>query len=265
MLEGIAAKKRDQLDNLPQDPAGAIRGLQDYEFMDPQARQKFQELLAMLQQQVLQQTFQGMQQALNEMTPERVAEMRQMMRDLNDMLEAQARGQDPNFEQFMHKWGHFFGPDVKSLDDLMEHMRRQMAAMKQIMDSMTPEQREPAPGDDAGNHAGPWVATADGAAPQNLGQTMRPDDWRRGYRFSGDESLSLAEAMRMMDRLKDYDDLERDLKDVRDWNDFANLDDDKMRDLLGEEERRADAATQPDRQDARRRGVCPQNHGAATS
>jgi uncharacterized protein with von Willebrand factor type A (vWA) domain len=42
--------------------------------------------------------------------------------------------------------------------------------------------------------------------------------------------------MRMMDRLKDYDDLERDLKEVRDWNDFANLDDDKVRDLLGEEE-----------------------------
>ena len=38
-----------------------------------------------------------------------------------------------------------------------------------------------------------------------------------------------------MDRLNDYDDLEKQLKDVRDWNDFANLDDDKIQDLLGEE------------------------------
>jgi len=37
--------------------------------------------------------------------------------------EARARGQDPNFEQFMHKWGHFFGPDVKSLDDLLADLR----------------------------------------------------------------------------------------------------------------------------------------------
>ena len=41
--------------------------------------------------------------------------------------------------------------------------------------------------------------------------------------------------MRLMDRLNDYDELERELKDVRDWNDLANLDDDKIRDLLGEE------------------------------
>jgi len=236
MLEGIAAKKRDQLDNLPQDPVGAIRGLQDYEFMDQEARQKFQELLSMLQQQVLQQTFQGMQQALNEMSPEQIGEMRQMMRDLNEMLEARARGEDPNFEQFMHKWGHFFGPDVKSLDDLLDHMRRQMAAMQQIMDSMTPEQREQLQGMMQAIMQDPGLQQEMSRLQDNLGQAMRPEDWRRGYRFSGDESMSLSEAMRMMDRLKDYDDLERDMKDVRDWNDFANLDDDKVRDLLGEEE-----------------------------
>src|SRR5215211_6550555 len=70
MLERIADKKREQLDQLPNDPAGQIRGLNDYEFMDPKAREQFQELLAMLQQQVLQQTFQGMQQALGSMSPE---------------------------------------------------------------------------------------------------------------------------------------------------------------------------------------------------
>jgi uncharacterized protein with von Willebrand factor type A (vWA) domain len=71
---------------------------------------------------------------------------------------------------------------------------------------------------------------------QNLGQAMQPpDEQRRGRRFSGDDSLSLSEAVRLMDRLNDYDELERDLKDVRDWNDFANLDGDKIRDLLGEE------------------------------
>jgi uncharacterized protein with von Willebrand factor type A (vWA) domain len=35
-----------------------------------------------------------------------------MLRELNEMLEAQRRGEDPNFEQFMHKWGHYFGPDI---------------------------------------------------------------------------------------------------------------------------------------------------------
>ncbi|MDP9367499.1 MAG: VWA domain-containing protein, partial [Chloroflexota bacterium] len=113
LLEQMAARKLDQLGGLPSDPGGMIRELHEYEFMDPEARRRFQELLAMLQQQVLQSTFQGMQQALGQMTPEDIGEMRQMMRDLNEMLEARQRGEDPNFQEFMHKWGHFFGPGIE--------------------------------------------------------------------------------------------------------------------------------------------------------
>jgi len=241
MLEQIAQKKLDQLDALPSDPGGAIRGLNDYDFMDPEARQQFQELLAMLQQQVLQSTFQGMQQALSEMTPEDVAEMRRMMSDLNEMLEAKRRGEDPNFEQFMHKWGHFFGPDVKSLDDLMAQMQQRLGAMQQLMESMSAEQREQLQGMMQAVLQDEGLRSEMARLGENLGRLMTPGpegsrDWRNRYRFSGDESLSLSEAVRMMDRLRDYDQLEEDLKDVRDWNDLAHLDDDKVRDLLGEEE-----------------------------
>ena len=115
----MAERRLQQLDALPKDPAAAIRALTDYDFMTPEARQQFQELLAMLQQQMTQQTFQGMQQALSQMTPEDIAEMRQMMQELNEMLEARRRGEDPGFQEFMHRWGHFFGPGLNSLDDLM--------------------------------------------------------------------------------------------------------------------------------------------------
>jgi uncharacterized protein with von Willebrand factor type A (vWA) domain len=104
-LRQIAAKKRAELEELPGDPAGAIKALQQYDFMSPAARQKFQDLLDMLQQQVLQQTFQGMRQALGDMTPEDISQMRQMMSELNDMIEAHNRGEPTNFEQFMHRWG----------------------------------------------------------------------------------------------------------------------------------------------------------------
>ena len=61
----------------------AIKGLQDYEFMDPEAQRMFQELLKGLQQQMLQSFFQGMQQALGNMTPQDLERMREMLRDLN--------------------------------------------------------------------------------------------------------------------------------------------------------------------------------------
>lgn len=240
MLEQLAAKRREQLDQLPDDPGGAIRALQDYDFMDPSARQQFQDLLAMLQQQVLQQSFQGMQQSLSQMSPEDVGEMRQMMQDLNEMLEARQRGEggpgSEDFEHFMHKWGHYFGPDVKSLDDLMERMQRQMQAMRQLMQSMSPDQRGQLESLVQSLMQDEGLRSEMDRLNQNLGMQMPPEEGRSRHRFSGDESLTLAEAMRMMDRLRDYDELEQQLRDVHDWNDLAAIDDQKFRDLVGEEE-----------------------------
>jgi uncharacterized protein with von Willebrand factor type A (vWA) domain len=237
LLNSIAEKRNQQLDELPDDPAGQIRGLQQYDFMDSQARQKFQELMDQLQQQMLNQTFQGMQQSLSEMSPEQISETRQMMSDLNDMLEAKNRGEDPGFEQFMHKWGHYFGNNIRSLEDLIEHMRQQTAAMQQLMDSMSPEQRSELQGMMQAIMQDPGLQQEMARMQQNLQQTMRPEDWRRSYDFSGDESLSLQQAMRMMDQMNELDELEKQLRDVRDWNDFANIDQDKVQELLGEDTR----------------------------
>ncbi len=178
-----------------------------------------------------------MQQALGQMTPEDIGEMRQMMRDLNEMLEARQRGEDPNFSEFMHKWGHFFGPGIENLDQLLEHMQRQMAAMQQLMESMTPEQRGQLEGMVQAIMQDEGLQQEMGRLGQNIGQMLPPDQWRNRFRFSGDESLSLSEAMRMMDRLKEFDELEGQLRDVQDWTDLARLDDDKVRDLLGDEGR----------------------------
>ena len=45
VLENVANKKLQYLDQLPQDPAGQIKSLTEYDFMDDQARQEFQELV----------------------------------------------------------------------------------------------------------------------------------------------------------------------------------------------------------------------------
>ncbi len=236
MLEQMAEKKLGQLDALPNDPAGQIKELTDYDFMTPEARQQFNELLAMLQQQVLQQAFQGMEQALSEMTPEDIGEARQMMQELNEMLERQQRGEDPNFDEFMHRWGHNFAPGLKNIDELMEHLQQRMGAMQQLMQSMSAEQRQQLQGMMQSVMQDEGVRQEMERLGQNLAQMMPPGDWRSRYQFSGEESLTLAEAMRMMERLQHLDELEQDLREVRDWNDLADLDDDRVRDLLGEEE-----------------------------
>ncbi|HUG15060.1 MAG TPA: VWA domain-containing protein, partial [Thermomicrobiales bacterium] len=235
MLERMAEKKLQTLDNLPDDPAGQIKELTEYDFVVPEAREKFQELLNQLQQQVLQQTFQGMQQSLQNMTPEDMAGMRQMLSDLNEMLEEKARGGEPDFERFMHKHGHHFGPGVNSLDDLMDRMAQQMAAMQSLMDSMTPEQRAELWGAMQAVMDDPGIQQEMGRLAENLGQVMGENPYAQQYRFGGDQNLSLDEALRLMDRLHDIDDVEDQLRGVRDWRDLEHVNDQKLRDLLGDE------------------------------
>src|SRR5207253_3694237 len=95
MLENMAARHQQQLDALPPDPGGKIKALNDYDFMDPTARQQYQDLLASLQQQMMNQMFQGMKQSMEQMTPEQWAAIREQVRDLNQMLRDKAEGRDP--------------------------------------------------------------------------------------------------------------------------------------------------------------------------
>lgn len=236
MLEKMAERRLEQLHNLPEDPAGQIKELHDYEFMDNQARQKFQELIEQLQQQVLNSAFQGMQQSLQNMTQQDMQGLQNMLSDLNQMLEDRQNGIEPNFEQFMHKHGHYFGgQDINSLDELMDHMAQQMAAMQSLLDSMTPEQRMELWNAMQSVMNDPGVQEQMGRLAENLAQMMPDNPYAQQYQFSGGEELSLAEALRMMDQLQEMEGLEEQLRRVHDWRDLENVDDERLRQLLGDE------------------------------
>src|SRR6476659_4631812 len=141
LLEKQVNKKQQYLDKLPRDPGQQIRQLNDYEFMDSDARQQFQELMQQVQQQILGSYFQGMKQAMENITPEQMKETREMIQELNQMLQDKAQGKEPKFQQFMQKYGQYFPPGINSLDELIKHLQRQMARMQSLLNSMSPEQR----------------------------------------------------------------------------------------------------------------------------
>jgi uncharacterized protein with von Willebrand factor type A (vWA) domain len=116
-------------------------------------------------------------------------------------------------------------------------MQRQMAAMQQLMESMSAEQRGQLESMVQAIMQDEGLQNEMGRLSDNLGQMMPSENWRQRYRFSGDEGMTLAEALRMMDRLQSYDEMEGELRGVNDWRDLAAIDDDKLRDLLGEEDR----------------------------
>src|SRR5437764_304903 len=235
MLEMIARRKQEYLEKLPQDVPGQIKGLSEYDFMDDEAREKFQELLQSLQQQMMQQFFQGMQQSLQNMTPEDIAKMREMIRDLNKMLRERQEGKEPDFDSFMQKHGEYF-PGVNSLDDLIEQMQMEMAAMQGIMDNLSPEQRqelqdlmEQLMGDDR-------IRVDMMELAQNLEALAPMEQTRTRFPFRGDESLPFNEAMRMMSRLQQMEGLEDQLNEARRMDDLEAIDSEKVKQLLGDEE-----------------------------
>jgi uncharacterized protein with von Willebrand factor type A (vWA) domain len=239
IFEGMARRHLEQLDHLPPDVGGRINQLREYDFMDPAAREQFQELLNMLQQQVMQSYFKGLQQGLQSMTPEAMRQMHEMVKDLNDLLEKHRRGEDTEgeFEDFMKKWGQFFPDDIKNVDDLAQHLQQQIQQMESLLNSMTPEMREQL--EDMVN-----AIFQDGDFQQEMSRLAAnldrmnpmggaPND----FPFSGDEPVTLQEAMRLMGDMNRLDELEREFMQAIRSNDVSNIDSDEIGRLLGEEAR----------------------------
>ena len=105
------------------------------------ALQQFEQLLDDLRKQLLDNMFNQMSQGLSEMSPEQLARMKDMMAELNQMLEQRERGEEPDFDGFMERHGEFFPGNPQNLDELLEQMAQSMAQMQQLLNSMSPEQR----------------------------------------------------------------------------------------------------------------------------
>ena len=239
LLEQRAARNREKLDNLPEGAGGQIQELMEYDFIDPEAQQKFQELLDMLKSQMAQNISQDMMRQAQGMSPEDMAVMREMMRQLNQMMRDQMEGRQPDFEGFMQQFGPMFGPNPpQSFEELMDRLQQQLAQMQSMLESMSPEMRQEL--EDALTSALDPETRREMAEFASLMEQMMPmDELRRQYPFLGDDSLTMEQAMELMRGLQDQDQLEEALRQAMRTGNLEDVDPDKLAELLGEEARRA--------------------------
>jgi uncharacterized protein with von Willebrand factor type A (vWA) domain len=228
-----------ELEMLPSDLAGMVRELQNYEFASSEAAERFQELVERLRQQVLDSYVNRMSGAVEGMTPEDMGRMKDMLAELNQMLEARAEGRDPDFEGFMERFGDFFPENPQNLDELLEVLARRMAAMQAMMASMTPEQRA-----QIAQLSEQLLEDMDLRwQVDQLGSQLRsmfPDmGWNRRYDFRGQDPLGLAQAASTLEELGDLDRLEQLLRGAAQPGALAEVDVDRARDLLGDEAARS--------------------------
>jgi uncharacterized protein with von Willebrand factor type A (vWA) domain len=235
LTEQVVGERQLQLDMLSPDLAGQVKDLQEYEFTSSEARERFDELVDRLRQQIMQQYVDRLSGSMQNMSPEDLRRMKDMMGALNHMLEQRQRGEEPDFEGFMQRYGDFFPENPQSLDELLEVMAQRMAAMQAMMNSMTPEQRAQLQGlaeqllEDMDLR---WQADQLG---QNLRQMFPDMGWNRSFDFYGQDPLNFAEATSLMQQLGDIDQLENLLRGATNPGALAEVDVDRARQLLGDD------------------------------
>ncbi len=235
LVEDVAEERRRQLEEMPPDLAGRVQAMQQYEFMDDAARERFEELMDQLREQLMQSYFNQLSEGMQNMTPERMQQMKDMLNELNQMLEQRERGEEPDFDGFMDRHGEFFPGNPQNLDELLEQMAQSMAQMQQLMNSMTPEQRAQLQALSEALLEDMDLRWQVDQLSRNLQQAFPNLPWQRSQNFSGNDPLQFGEMPGLLDTLGDLDALENLMKSATQPGELAEVDLDRARELLGDD------------------------------
>ena len=201
-----------ELDTLPTDTARAVAALKPYDWRSPEARAAYDQIDDLLRREVLDSQFKGMKDALQQADPAAMQAVKDMLADLNAMLEADARGQhaQEQFDAFMEQHGEFFPSQPQDLAELVDDLARRAAAQQRLMDSLTPQQRQ-----ELGELMQGAMDLDLASQMAQLGDALRgarPDlPWGGRERMRGEQGMGMGDATTALEELADLDDLEASL------------------------------------------------------
>jgi uncharacterized protein with von Willebrand factor type A (vWA) domain len=232
-----ARLREDELDALPSDTSQAIRRLADYNWRSQAARQTFERLKDLLRSEVLDSQFRGMKEVLQQPDPEAMQRVKDMMADLNQMLEADARGEhtQADFDGFMDRYGDMFPENPSNLEELVDSLVRRAIAAQRLLGSLTDGQRDELAAlmDQTLQDAG---LAAEMSRLSDALRARRPEmdmaAWS-GDPMTGDEPLGLSDATSALADLADLADLESELRQDYPGARLDDIDEAAIRRALG--------------------------------
>ena len=235
---GDDARMREaELDSLPSDTAQAIRRLADYDWRSAAARETFEQLKDLLRRQVLDSQFRGMKEALESPDPEAMQRVKDMLAELNQMLEADARGEhtQQDFEAFMDRYGDMFPDRPANLEELVDALVRRAMAAQRLLSSLSPDQRDELAALMQQTLADEGLA-AEMARLADALRARRPeldaDGWP-GETMTGDSPLDLGDATTALADLADLAELETALRQDYPGARLDDIDESAVRRALG--------------------------------
>lgn len=226
-----------RLDNLPPSTAAAVNELADYDWSSTQAREHYERIKDLLGRELLDQRFAGMKQALQGASEADREAIREMLADLNELLDKHRRGEDTkqDFDDFMAKHGEHFPENPRNVDELIDALAQRSAAAQRMLNSMSPEQRRELMELSMQAFGSAELMAQLDALDGNL-QALRPGlDWSGSEDFRGNQGLGLGDGTGALQDLAELDALSQQLSQEYGGARAADIDLDAVMRQLGDE------------------------------
>lgn len=229
---------RQMMDELLEhgNPDQALRRLMQHGFTDGRGRdvaglRDLVERARAARQRLAREAFSRMHEAITQASPEQMARARQMLSELNDMAERHRAGEDvtADFERFMHDYGDMVPGHPENIEQLLADLARQVEAAEAMLASMTPGQRAKLA------ELSEAMIEADGAMRFEL---SRLAGTLEGAMAQGSLPLGLTTGpgSEVVNAMSDLSDLEQLLAGAPSPGALAEVDIERARELLGDDD-----------------------------
>jgi uncharacterized protein with von Willebrand factor type A (vWA) domain len=236
-LDDDARFQEMQIGDLSPSTAQAVQELSDYDWRSSEARENYEKIKDLLGREMLDQRFAGMKQALEGATDEDRQAISEMLKDLNELLDAHNKGEDTDeqFEQFMDKHGQHFPENPSSVEELLDSLAQRAAAAQRLRNSLSPEQRAELDALAQQAFGGSNLLSQLDQLDQNLQQARPGEDWDGSQNFRGENGMGLGDGTGALQDIADLENLGNQLSQQYNGAALDDIDADALLKQLGPE------------------------------
>ncbi|WP_072805423.1 vWA domain-containing protein [Rhodococcoides yunnanense] len=243
-LDDDARFQEMQIGDLSPSTAQAVQELADYDWRSSEARENYEKIKDLLGREMLDQRFAGMKKALEGATAEDRQAISEMLKDLNELLDAHNKGEDTDeqFADFMRKHGQHFPENPQNVDELLDSLAERAAAAQRLRNSLSPEQRAELDALAQQAFGDSNLLSQLDQLDQNLQQARPGEDWDGSQNFRGENGMGLGDGTGALQDIAELENLGNQLSQQYNGAALDDIDADALLRQLGPEAA-ADART----------------------
>lgn len=236
-LDDDARFQEMQIGDLSPSTAQAVQELSDYDWRSSEGRENYEKIKDLLGREMLDQRFAGMKQALEGATEEDRQAISEMLKDLNELLDAHNKGEDTDeqFDEFMNKHGQHFPENPENVDELLDSLAERAAAAQRLRNSLTPEQRAELDALAQQAFGDSNLLNQLDQLDQNLQQARPGEDWDGSQNFRGENGMGLGDGTGALQDIADLENLGNQLSQQYNGAALDDIDADALLKQLGPE------------------------------